>query len=361
MIQLSKREFFALMFIFEVGSTPLFELGIEAKEDAWIAILLSLLVGTVTIWIITELQSVFPTKNLVEIILIILGKKLGFILCTLYLMSYIWVCGRNLREFAELIIIQALPHASLWIILISFLALSVYTLSKGFEVLARTSQLVLPLIIFFLVSLIVLVSISHQFNLKNITPILANGFKPIIGTLPQLMWFPSGEIAVFLLYWHYMNDKKIVRKVTLEAVLLSGLLLCSSTILNIAVLGVNYTSSSTIPLLETIRVINIGGIITHLDVIGVIIIFIGGFFKMSVFLNSITVVISSLFNMKNSKMLLIPTGIFMLFFSIYFEPSFAYHQWMFPFDSRYFQVMYPCVFPPMLLLIYIIKKKRAEF
>jgi spore germination protein KB len=349
------------MFIFEVGSTTLFALGINAKQDAWIVILIALLIGLGFVWIYTELQNAFPDKNYAEIIIIILGKKLGIPLALLYALDCLWPTARNLREFGELIVITILPEIPLWIILFIFLSVSIYALLKGIETLARASEIIMPILVFFMISIYVLVYLSGIVDFKKLTPVLGNGIKPVLETLPSVVMFPFGEIFIFLMYWHYANEKSVVRKTTMKAILYSGILLCFSLIMDISVLGVKYTSIATIPLVETIRLVNVGNIITNIDAIGIIIIFFGGFFKMSIYLNGIILILTTVFKTKNYKFILILFSAFLLWFSIVFEPNYAYHKWMFPFDAQYYQIIFSNIFPALLILIYWIKKKRAEF
>ncbi|MCD2348004.1 GerAB/ArcD/ProY family transporter [Clostridium guangxiense] len=361
MTRLSKHQLFTLMFIFEVGSTTLFALGIQAKQDAWLVILAALLIGLIFIWIYTELQNSFPDKNYVEIIIFILGKKLGIPFVLLNLLGYFWYCARNLREFGELIITTILPQTSLWLINFLFVLLSVYTLLKGVEVLARVSELIAPIIFIFMVSLYILIYMSGVIKFSNLMPILGNGIKPIITTLPSVIVFPFGEMFVFLMYWNYASEKKTIRKAAVKAVTLSGILLCISLIIDIGALGYEYVSTAAIPLVEVIRLINIGNIITNVDAIGIIIIFFGGFFKMSTYLNAIVSIQATLFKLKNNKVPIIITSAALLWFSIEFEPSYAFHRWMFPFDASCVVIAYTNISPLLLLAIYKIKKRRSEF
>lgn len=361
MIQLSKHQLFTLMFIYEVGSTTLFALGIKAKQDAWIVILLALLIGLGFIWIYTELQRAFPDRNYVEIILIVLGKKFGIPFAILTALGYTWHCARNLREFGEMITITILPETPLWIILFLFMSVSIYTMLKGIEVLARLSEIVMPVLVIFIISIYIFISISGKVEFRRLTPVLGSGIKPILKTVPQVTVFPFGEMFVFLMYWNYANEGSAVRKAAIKAVLLSGILLCFSLIMDITVLGVEYTSIATIPLIEVVRLINIGNIITNIDAIGVFIIFLGGFFKMTIYLNAVILVLHTLFKIKNYKLIVFLVSAFMFWFSIAFEPSYAYHQWMFPFDVHYFGIFYANILPLLLLAIYWIKKKRTQF
>ncbi|MFL0252679.1 GerAB/ArcD/ProY family transporter [Clostridium neuense] len=361
MIRLSKHQLFALMFIFEVGSTTLFALGIEAKQDAWIVILLALLIGIILVWIYTELQNAFPDKNYVDIAIAILGNKLGIPYVLLTTLGYFWHCARNLREFGELIIITTLPEAKLWFINSIFVLVSLYALIKGIEVLARASEVVIPIIIVFIIGLYILVYLSGDIEISNLTPVLGGGIGPIIKTLPEVSVFPFGEMFVFLMYWNYAGEKRIVRKTAIKTVILSGILLCFTVLMDISVLGAKYTSLATIPLLETVRVVNIGNIITNIDSIAIIIIFLGGFFKMSIYLNAVALAFSSLFKVSNYKLVLVVITAILLWFSLAFESSYAFHKWLFPFDTQYFGIVYTNITPLLLLMIYKIKKKRINF
>ncbi|WP_347709301.1 GerAB/ArcD/ProY family transporter [Bacillus sp. FJAT-47783] len=40
-----------------IGSTPLFALGVEAKQDAWLAILIT--IALTLVWLYTEIQTYF--------------------------------------------------------------------------------------------------------------------------------------------------------------------------------------------------------------------------------------------------------------------------------------------------------------
>lgn len=359
-IRLTKHQLFTLMFIFEVGSTTIFALGIEAKQDAWIVILIAMLVGLGVIWVYTELQNIFPDKDYPEMITIILGNVFGIPLAFMYIFHFLWTAARNLREFAELMVITILPETPLWIILLIFVSLCVYTLLKGIESLARSSEVILPVVLFFMIGLFLLLSLSGDVDIKKLTPVLGSGIIPILKTVPNVAYFPFSELYVFMMYWCYVNEKKDIRKISMQVVVLSGILLSFTLMLDITVLGTKYSSIAAIPLVEAIRLINVRDIITNLDSIGIIIIFFGGFFKLTIHLYAIVLVLSSIFKIKNIKLLVIIVSIFLLWFAIAFEPNFAYHKWMIPFDALNYGVIFADLFPALLLIIYWIKKERAK-
>lgn len=362
MIRLSNHQLFTLMFVFEIGSTTLFALGIGAKQDAWIVILVALLIGLGFIWIYTELQKAFPGKNYIEIMISILGKWIGIPLALLYAVYWLWPAARNLREFGELINITFLHETELKIILLAFVLTSIYTLLLGIEVLGRTSEITLPIILVSIISSYILVYISGEVDFSNLAPVLSSGVAPIItNAYPNVAIFPFGEIFIFSMYWCYADQKAAVRKTTMLVAVLSGTLLSFSLIMCISVLGVHYTSIASIPQLEVIKLINIGDIISNLDAIGITIMFLGGFYKMVILLYGVVLVLATVFKIKkkNNKYLLIIVSLFLLWVSIAFEPSYIFHRWMTPFDTNYFYITYLHLIPILLLAIYFIKKKIA--
>ena len=359
MKHISKYQLFSIMFIFEIGSTSLFSLGIDAKQDAWIVILVALVIGLGFIWVYTELQKSFPDKNYAEIIVTILGDKLGVPLALLYVIYWFWPAARNLREFGELIIITTLPGTPLIIILSILMLVSVYAISSGIEALARTSEIILPIFICCFTLLYLLIIMSGQVDFTRLTPILANGFKPVISAAyPNVSVFPFGEMLIFFMFWKYSNDIKYVRNTTMLAVLFSGILVMFTLVMDIAVLGVKFTSLATIPLVEVVKLVNVGSIVSNIDALGVMVILFGGFYKMTLYLYGSVLVIATLMKMKNYKLILVILNIILLYVSIIFEPSYAYHKWMTPFDNNNFSFIFVHIIPVLLLIIYWIKKKR---
>jgi spore germination protein KB len=354
---ISIQELFMLMFLFEIGSTTLFALGIDAKQDAWLVILVALIIGLAFIWVYTELQRKFPEQNYIEIIISILGRGFGIPLALLYAVYWLWPAARNLREFGELITIVALPEESLAAILFLFILLSLYVLLSGIEVLGRTSLITLPIILIFMLSIFILIYLSGVADFNNIRPIMANGIKPVLKTAyPNVAIFPFGEILICSMFWCYTEEEKLIRKTAMLVIILSGLLLSFTLFFDVSVLGDYYTSVTRIPLLRIIRVVDVG-ILTNIDIIGIVIIFLGGFYKMSIFLYGVARVVATVFNVKNYSRLLTITGFFLLWVAIVFEPSYVFHRWMTPFDTNYFYITFLHIIPLLLLFINWIKER----
>ncbi len=87
-MNISKWQMFCLMILFEIGSTTVFGLGLDAKQDAWISIILAMLFGFVLIWIYTEIQKYYPNNNLTDILINVYGKCIAIPLILLYALEF---------------------------------------------------------------------------------------------------------------------------------------------------------------------------------------------------------------------------------------------------------------------------------
>ncbi|MDP4089762.1 MAG: GerAB/ArcD/ProY family transporter [Bacillota bacterium] len=361
MNSISKHQLFSLMIIFEIGSTTLFALGIEGKQDAWIVILLAMVIGLCFVWVYCELQKAFPRKNFIEIINSILGKWLGIPLSLLYAVFWLWPTARNLREFGELITLTILPNTPLVVILCTFVFTSFFVLSLGVRVLGRTSEIIMPLIVFLILVIFVMVALSGHMEPRNLLPVSGVSIKEIaFAAYPNVAMFPFGEIFIFSMYWCYVTDYLVVHRTSALVIILSGFLLSLTLAVFITVLGVKFTAASTIPFIEVVKMVSIGEFLTNLDAIGICVIFLGGFYKMSIYLLGVTMVLATVFNIKSNRLLLFIVCILLLWVSVIFEPNYTFHQWMNPFDTNYFYTPFLHVIPLLLFLIHRIKSKSQK-
>lgn len=64
--KISAYQLLVLIYLFEIGSTILVPLAIEAKQDAWLAVLIGLAGGCCLFWIYHSLYSYYPDIPLTE-------------------------------------------------------------------------------------------------------------------------------------------------------------------------------------------------------------------------------------------------------------------------------------------------------
>jgi len=342
----------------QIGSTNLWALGIEAKQDAWIVIIISMVGGLGLIWIFTELSSKYPEDHIAGIAIKLLGPILGWPLAFMYFLMFIFNATRNVSEFGDLINITFLQDTPRSAIIILFIFCIIYILYLGVETFARITEIILPVTIFLIISIYILAVISGPFSIKSLSPVLGNGLKPILkSSFPVGINFPFGIGFLFMQLWRYTDPRENIRKTTFSAVIFSGLLLTLTIIVMITTIGPTLAADFTIPFLEIIKLINIGDIITNLDAIGVILIFVGGFYMTTLNFYSAVLTIAYLFKIKNTKLVLIPLGLFILWYSKVYEPNYPFHiRYLVP---QFWQQQVPFfdIIPILLLLIYMLKSR----
>ncbi|MEH7521245.1 GerAB/ArcD/ProY family transporter, partial [Priestia megaterium] len=78
--KISASQLFILMVLFELGTSLLLPVAMEAKQDAWLAILLGMLGSLVLFVIYYKLYSYYPDLLPTEYMQKILGKAIGSVL-----------------------------------------------------------------------------------------------------------------------------------------------------------------------------------------------------------------------------------------------------------------------------------------
>ncbi|MBP2654700.1 MAG: hypothetical protein H6Q73_2269 [Firmicutes bacterium] len=355
MLRISKYQLFCLMVLFQFGTTALFVLGAKANQDAWFVIILAMAAGLVLNVIYTELYKQYPNDTLVEIIIKVLGKGLGTPLAFLVIFYFIHIAAHNIAEFSYIIQSTFLPRTPFIVVAGIFVLAAGYILFLGVEVFGRTSEVMLPIVVVFVLSVYVLVYISGAADLGELQPVLASDWRTLLKALPQVENAPFGETVVFLMYFCYADDKQAVQKVALGAVFMTGVLLVIGTITIIATLGIAYATIAAVPFLSVLQAINISDILTNLDSLGVSIISIGGLYKMATVYFAGISGMATLLNFKQKKWLLIPVGLFILWLAVSM-PSFTFQRFLGQeVSTPYIHIMFQSM-PVLLLCICILKK-----
>ncbi|WP_334074473.1 GerAB/ArcD/ProY family transporter [Paenibacillus sp. A14] len=263
-----------------------------------------------------------------------------------------------LSEFGELIVTIFLPTTPIVVVLGLFMLTSVYVLCLGYEVLARLSELMLPVVVLFNLVIYTLIYASGQADFSQLKPVLANGINPVLqATIPGIVNFPFGEIVVFLLYWSLVDRKTSMRPISLAAIGISGVFIIVSTIMLISVLGVEYASNATFPFYDLVKIVNVMDILTNLDVVVVVVMFIGGFFKMTIYFGGGVLAVKSLFKIGNEKWIIVITGICTTWFTIVFYRSFPFQRWSGEIMDRNIQTFFQIICPALVLMILWVKSK----
>lgn len=296
---ITKHQLFCMLTLFEIGSTTLFALGIKSKQDAWIVILLTSCVGLMLLGMYILLQHQHPGKGIGEIILDICGPFVGIPLVIIYAAYFTYISSINLRDFCTLVSITSLEYTPLQIIMVIIMLPVIYLLCSGVTALAKSSEILFPVVAISLGLIYLLALCSGIFHPEFLLPVLPNGVKSLItGDLIKIIQFPYGEMITFLTFWQLIDPPLQYTRPSVSAIIFTGIFETVTIIFIICTLGPDYASVSTLPLFKVIRLINIANIITNLNAIGIVLIFIGGFFKISIFYFAAVLTIQSIWKVN---------------------------------------------------------------
>ncbi|QEK11521.1 GerAB/ArcD/ProY family transporter [Crassaminicella thermophila] len=356
--KISIYQFFIIMTIFPYGSAVLFFLVPETKHDAWIAMALYSLGGIILQLLYTILYYKYPEDTLVTYLPKIYGKVLGNILGIIYIGYFAYIGARVLRDFLELIKITGLEYTPMLAIGVFFTIIVIYAVYNGIENISNTAQSFFIIIIFMPVFVWMLIILSGDiFRINNLKPILQNGIMEVVKKGWPLITFPYGETIVFTMIYPFVLERNKIRKTAILSIFFEGIILSFNTILLISTLGVEEASRSICPLFQVVQRINIRETITRLDVIFVLILVIGGFYKISIFMYASVLGVLQMTKIKSVKFLSYVFGILILYLSQIMAENYIEHLEIgLDLVVKYVHVPLQIIIPVLTLIIMYIRQ-----
>ncbi|WP_028784403.1 GerAB/ArcD/ProY family transporter [Thalassobacillus devorans] len=302
-------QFFIMILLFELGSAVVLGFTYEAGGSSWIVILLSMLAGIVLYLLFTYLAGYHPDLTLTEAVCKITGPFIGRLIALVYISYFFYIAARVLGDFSNLIQMTILRLTPLIVVAGVFTLMVVVASCLGIEVIARTAETFFPWVIFFSTLFLLFVYIDGLPDFRNLQPILDKGWEPILTTVfPQGMTFPFGELIVFMMFFPYLAvpDKKT--SIGIAGIIISGVMLTVTQVTILAVHGAEAAKLLTIPLLETISLVNIQDIIQRMDPLIIITMIILGFFKIALFFHAAIIGLHETLHIPRSKRIWLVSG-----------------------------------------------------
>lgn len=296
-----------LLVVLVCATAVIFLPGITAQaagRDSWMAPLLTTLPGIYLALVLTALGGRFPGQTLIQYLQPVLGSWPGRAAGLLYLFFFLHTNSLIIREFGELMSAIVLPRTPLMVVQLLILLLCAWAVRQGLEVLARTIELTLPLIIFLFTVTILLVARDMHFS--NLLPVLDKGLGPVImASLPPTGW--RGEIILLAMILPSLARPEAARRCALLAVLLIGLILVADAMANTMVFGPTVARLS-FPTFTLVRQVSLANFVERIDAVLVAIWVIGMYGKISLFYYATVLGIAQLANLKDYRPLVLPAG-----------------------------------------------------
>lgn len=324
-VQISKFELFSLIILFQWGTTLIFGFGSKAGRDAWIAALISTAIGAMLIllyWLISRLAG---DRTLMEWFPYVFGKWLGAPLAWLYPLIFIYNGARIISDIRFLLPVTIMNRTPDWVIGITFLAVVVYAMVAGIEVIARIATFMLPILMLAILLELILLGVSGSLHYVNLLPIVGEGWGRIWKTIwPLGMMQTYGESIEFALIWGYVSQKKGLTATVGCATLVAGGFIAVMDLLGIAGMGEAVFQQMMYPAFALLKLSNID-FIDNLDALGIIYLVVNAFIKLAMHLYAAALCIQQLTAAKKMKPVVLTVAALAFLISMTMVVSFTEH------------------------------------
>ncbi|SDW13865.1 endospore germination permease [Paenibacillus sp. CF384] len=356
--KISSFQLGCLCFAFMSGFSTLYLL--EAKcltQDVWISNILATIAVILTLVISSHIQKQFPQKNFGDIIIILLGKWIGKVLLTIFMIDLVGLGVLSVRSIALFYTSAILPNTSPNLIMLIVFIVTIYAVSLGIGTIVRSVLVILP---FFIISIIVIGIFIYRDVEYN--PFLPQFQHPInmyvYGTMISF-GFPFGKSGVMaFLFSDVSNPKKVLLSCSVS-VTFSCLYLLISTYLAFGCLGTTMFKTASFPFFSSIQLVKFGEYIERIEILIIGIWTIFTLFEIIIVQYVFVKILGRVFELKNTKSFIIPAGI--LFFAVAIK-SFLLPTDLITYDINIlpFTIIMPVVIVPIVLLVLTWLKMRKS-
>jgi len=342
---ISDRQGISLVTIFIIGSSSIFVMGLEAKQDIWIAIILAIIMALPVVIIYARLHHIFINKNLYEICEIVFGKFLGKVFVLFFTLYTLDVTALNLRDYGQFFQTVAIEETPIIVTMAFYTILSVYGAKKGIEVLGRWSKFFVRIPITLIVVTFLL--LIPKININNLRPILHDGIKPIIRGAFEVFSFPLAYTVGYTMVFSSFKTKKSPYRIYVMGLFIGGALLFITSVMGVLVIGADMAAKEYYPNYIAIKRIDVGEVIQRVEILSGVIFMLGGFIEICIYLMACCKGISKLLGFSDYRFIVVPMALLSLNLSYFeFDSIMQYYEWSFetwPYYSFFFQVILPVV------------------
>lgn len=280
MERISNYQLFALVFLYEVGSTLVFGFASTAGRAAWISVLISAFIGILINFVYFTIFKMNPGLTIVEWYQTQFGKWLGVPIAWIFVLELIYDGCRGIADLEIVIPSTVLPRTPIFVVQCIYLAVITYALFSGIEIMARLGELFFPLVVFLCLILIIMIFSSNILNVDYIKPVLGKGWSNIWNSVwPLGITQTFGQTIEFTMLWPLVKKPEKIMRTTFFATILAGLLIAFFDVLAVLGLGENTFSKSIFPVFRLFRLISVGDFFENLDAISILFLLSNSFIK----------------------------------------------------------------------------------
>lgn len=356
--KINSFQFTLLIIIFTIGSSILLSPSISvlyAKQDAWIAGLLSMIASVFLILLYVKLSLQYPNKNLFEICDQVLGKWGGKLFSIIFLLYILLLTITLIEDISNFFNIQVMTKTPKEIFYITFFSLAMFAVYSGLESVARSVEILFPFLLFLYVMTSLL--LIPEINLHELAPVFEFGTKPILFSSYHFMSLPFLQLFILMVFIPNLNEPKKTKKVFLIGIIIGGFLVILETFYSLTILGVDLTIRNVHPSFLLAKKINIINFLQRIEVLVAFIWGISSYIKIFICFYAFMIGCGHVFHFKEVRSFVLPFYILLLGLTVILTPNYmAYNE----FNKEIWATlswMIGFVLPLFLLIISTIRKR----
>ncbi len=324
----------------------------QAGRDAWLAFLLGSAYGLLALALTVPLHTRYPGRNFFQIGEVLLGQLLGKLFALAYVFFLIVFTCIVVREFAGFLATTFMPRTPVEFFSAVIVAMGLYAVYHGVEVIARVSELTFFIVVF--VFLFFFAMGIKELDLSVVLPILNSGLAPVLkGSAIYFVW--SGQIFFLSLLFPYLNRPAQAWKVGVLSLAATAFLLAIGAIFLESFFGYQFTARAFFPALSYARVVGIAGFLERIEVL-VIPIWVTGIYLKIAFLIFVSAkALKDQFGVTEERNFLLPLGLLIIFLSVLLFENILEHQAFLKSSWVFCSVFFYLFLPLLLNLLHILR------
>lgn len=322
------------------------------KQESWIPVLAGIVVSLPIIWIYLSISKKYPGKSIIEINDAVFGKIVGKVFSAIYIFFFLSLAALNSSIISNFLLDSVLPETPKLAILIFFISLCAYAVSKGIEPVARCSTLFV-----FIILAVVIVNgtlMIKDMKLDNFLPVFSLPFKKYVQGIQGEVFLPFCEIFVFFMLFPNLQKPSDIKKPLFGGFMIGAGTMIFIMLRDIAVLGPTISLVS-IPAYESVRLINIANILTRMEVFYATTLIVLSFFKITILYYSSIKAISQLFGMQSYKPLIKIIGALIIIFTLINFKSANQHAYWGANPASFYSMFFELILPLITLITISVK------
>lgn len=356
----SDKQGISLIILFIIGSSSVFIMGMEAKQDLWLAIILAILMALPMALIYSRLHCLFSDKDLYDIIEICFGRFFGKIIIIVLTCFFFYWASDVTINYGNFIWSISLSETPMIVPMGIFLLLCGIGAKKGIEVLGRCSDafFIIPVIVLFVLAIFSV----KQMNIDNIFPIFGSGFKSILEGALNSLSFPFSQILAFsVVFSSFTKNRQSPYKIYITGLVIGGLILFSISLISLLILGINIADRVYFSTYTAVSLIGLGFLFQSIEIIISTTFLLGGFIKIGVLLLCICKGIMKIFNCTDYRFIITPITLLTINLT-FFQYDSVMHYYEFQTEVwRYFTLPFQIFFPIVIWVISEMKNKNSKY